>query len=74
MLFIVTENTCCIVYLDVVLRFLYATKGRTAFIVLHGHVYQVEDDVVDCNTIQEEKCEQETVGYATQNKCTKWPR
>jgi hypothetical protein len=37
-------------------------------------VYQVEDDVVDCNTIQEEKCEQETVGYATQNKCTKGPR
>ncbi len=43
-------------------------------LILHGRVYQVEDDVVDCNTIQEEKCEQETVGYATQNKCTKWPR
>jgi hypothetical protein len=35
---------------------------------------QVQDDVVNCNTIQDEKCEQETVGYTTQNKCTKWPR
>jgi len=40
----------------------------------HQHEHEVEDDVVDCNTIQDEKCEEETVGYTTQKKCTKWPR
>ncbi len=35
---------------------------------------QVTDDVVDCVTVEDEKCEDETVGYTTQTKCEKWPR
>jgi len=38
------------------------------------HEHDVQDDVVDCETIQEEKCEDVTQGYTTEKKCTKWPR
>ena len=38
------------------------------------HEHDVEDDVVDCETIQEEKCEDVTQGYTTEKKCTKWPK
>jgi len=37
-------------------------------------VHDVEDDVVECETIQDEKCEDETSGYTTFTKCSKWPR
>ena len=37
------------------------------------HEHDVEDDVVNCETIQEEKCEDVTQGYSTERKCTKWP-
>jgi len=37
-------------------------------------VHQVEDDIATCNTINEEKCEEVTVGYTTQKKCDTWPR
>ena len=37
------------------------------------HEHNVEDDVVNCVTIQEEKCEDVTQGYSTERKCTKWP-
>ena len=37
-------------------------------------VHQVEDDVVECRTVVEEKCEDETAGYTTSTKCSKWPR
>merc|ERR1712240_923481 len=36
--------------------------------------HDVEDDVVSCETIQDEKCADETSGYTTETKCTKWPR
>merc|ERR1712055_238424 len=36
--------------------------------------HDVEDDVVECETIQDEKCEDETSGYTTFTKCTKWPK
>merc|ERR1711872_769274 len=36
--------------------------------------HDVEDDVVECETIQDEKCEDETGGYTTFTKCSKWPR
>ena len=51
-------------------------RGIVKVTPCHSHhvLLQVEDDVVDCNTIQDEKCEAETIGYTTQNKCTKWPR
>ena len=35
---------------------------------------QVTDDVVECQTVVEEKCEDETSGYTTNTKCSKWPR
>jgi len=38
------------------------------------HEHDVEDDVVNCETIQEEKCEDVTQGYTTEKKCTKWPK
>ena len=38
------------------------------------HAHDVEDDVVECQDIQDEKCEDVTQGYTTEQKCTKWPR
>lgn len=38
------------------------------------HEHDVTDDVVECNTVQDEKCEDVTQGYTTEQKCTKWPR
>merc|ERR1712223_403787 len=32
-----------------------------------------DEDRVECETIQEEKCEDVTQGYTTEQKCTKWP-
>jgi len=37
-------------------------------------VHDVQDDVVECETIVEEKCEDETSGYTTNTKCSKWPK
>ena len=37
-------------------------------------IFQVQDDVVECTTEVEEKCEDETSGYTTNTKCSKWPR
>merc|ERR1712243_516238 len=34
----------------------------------------IEDDVVECTTEVEEKCEDETSGYTTNTKCSKWPK
>merc|ERR1712215_277867 len=36
--------------------------------------HDVQDDVVDCTTEVEERCEDETSGYTTSTKCSKWPR
>jgi len=36
--------------------------------------HDVEDDVVECTTVQDEKCADETSGYTTFTKCSKWPR
>ena len=33
----------------------------------------MEDDVEECRTEVEEKCEDETSGYTTNTKCTDWP-
>merc|ERR1712117_58732 len=40
----------------------------------HQQIHDVEDDVVECTTEVEEKCEDETSGYTTNTKCSKWPR
>jgi len=37
-------------------------------------VHDVEDDVVSCTTEVEEKCEDETSGYTTNTRCSKWPK
>ena len=34
----------------------------------------MEDDVPKCETVHEEKCEEVTVGYSTQQKCDTWPK
>jgi len=36
--------------------------------------HDVEDDVVECQTIQEERCQDETSGYTSFTKCSNWPR
>merc|ERR1711990_1180272 len=36
--------------------------------------HDVEDDIVSCETVVDEKCEDETSGYTTNTKCSKWPR
>jgi len=36
--------------------------------------HEVEDDVVSCETVEEEKCEDVTEGYTTTKKCQKWPK
>ena len=46
----------------------YESECQTSY-----HEHDVEDDVVNCYTIQEEKCEDITQGYSTEEKCTKWP-
>jgi len=38
------------------------------------HKHDVVDDVVDCKTIQEEKCQAVSQGYTTEQKCHKWPK
>merc|ERR1711973_143347 len=35
--------------------------------------HDVDEDTVECETITEEKCEDVTQGYTTEQKCTKWP-
>lgn len=37
-------------------------------------VHEVEDDIANCETIEEEKCEDVTEGFKTQRKCDTWPR
>jgi len=37
-------------------------------------VHDVQDDVVECETVVEERCQDETSGYTTNTKCSKWPR
>merc|ERR1712126_454645 len=37
-------------------------------------VHEVDDDVVECETVIEEKCEDETSGYTTSTRCSKWPK
>jgi len=38
-----------------------------------NEVHDVTDDVVECTEVKEEKCEDETSGYTTQQKCSLWP-
>lgn len=36
-------------------------------------VHEVDDDIANCETIDEEKCEDVTDGYGTKRKCDTWP-
>ena len=37
------------------------------------HEHDVEDDVPECKEEKEQKCEQITQGYTTEEKCSNWP-
>ena len=47
------------------------TYFAVSFIRYHEH--EVDDDIVTCETVQDEKCEDVTQGYTTEQRCTKWP-
>ena len=49
-------------------------KVTQSVCVTSQHAHDVEDDIVDCVDVQDEKCEDVTQGYTTEQKCTKWPR
>ena len=34
----------------------------------------MEDDIPNCQTVVEETCKEDTSGYTTDVKCSKWPR
>jgi len=36
-------------------------------------VHEVTDDIPECETVEEEKCEEVAEGYTTRLKCDKWP-
>jgi len=38
-----------------------------------NEAHDVTDDVVECTEVKEQKCEDETSGYTTQQKCSVWP-
>jgi len=42
--------------------------------ITQQEVHQVTDDVPECRTVVEEKCEENTSGYTTNTKCSNWPR
>ena len=42
--------------------------------ITEQHEHQVEDDVPECKTVVDEKCEDVTSGYTATQKCSKWPR
>ena len=46
----------------------------TSVCVTNYHVHEVTDDVVECKTEQEEKCEEKTQGYNTVIDCQTWPK
>merc|ERR1712180_173407 len=48
--------------------------NETAKVCRTPLVHDVEDDVVECTTEVEEKCEDNTSGYTTNTKCSKWPK
>ena len=56
----------------IIFQFWLNTYSFIYFIRYHEH--EVDDDVVTCETVQDEKCEDVTQGYTTEQKCTKWPR
>merc|ERR1711936_615594 len=52
-----------------VCRTVYESQCSTYY-----HEHDVEDDIVDCHTEYEEKCEPKTQGYTTEIICDKWPK
>lgn len=50
-------------------RTVYTSRCETRY-----HEHEVDDDIVSCETVYEEKCEDVTQGYTTEEKCTKWPK
>ena len=50
------------------------TSKSLAVSCLKQEVHDVQDDMVQCETVVEERCQDKTSGYTTNNKCSKWPR
>eukprot|EP00092_Neocalanus_flemingeri_P044970 GFUD01050082.1.p1 GENE.GFUD01050082.1~~GFUD01050082.1.p1 ORF type:complete len:987 (-),score=208.69 GFUD01050082.1:253-3213(-) len=42
--------------------------------ITEQHEHQVEDDVPECKTVEDTKCEEIPSGYSSSQQCTKWPR
>ena len=42
--------------------------------VTQQEIHEVMDDIPNCQTVVEETCVDDTSGYATNVKCSKWPR
>merc|ERR1712192_235996 len=55
----------------------YDRRCHTTYVTQYGtkqEVHDVEDDVVECETVVEEKCADNTSGYTTTTDCFKWPK
>ena len=50
-------------------RTVYESRCTTTY-----HEREVEDDVVECEMVQEEKCEEITQGYTTESRCRNFPK
>lgn len=59
----------CDVQGEAVCQTVYTSECSTVQIV-----HEVEDDIANCQTIEEEKCEDVTDGFRAQRKCDTWPR
>jgi len=42
--------------------------------ITNQHLHQVEEDVTECNMVEEKKCKEVVKGYTTEEQCTSWPR
>jgi len=49
-------------------------KVSQSVCITSQHEHEVEDDIVECKDVYDEKCEPKTQGYTTTEECTKWPR
>ena len=42
-------------------------------VIFRYHEHRVIDDIPDCRTIKEYKCQQVTKGYSKEEECKEWP-
>jgi len=51
-----------------------STHYESECVTQQSEVHKVTDDIPNCRTVVEETCKEDTSGYATNVKCSKWPR